>query len=222
LQAAYKTRYLSHEDKDRNPDYWERGSDGEWHVKKGVRPTDAFLHFGTSLSVKLDFIQTPFGRVLADVRVLPADGIWCNGMAQFIIIKAEIMAATEAQRERWDKEWKDLPLDLADKIPEDFWGGNIPPARLKDGKYEYLPGDTLFYPNPYWNRKPNGEMGSNVFYIGSGFVYNPYSDLSRHIFSLDGYRKHMIDDWESFRNKGITSDDPKLKESARRLPQLVE
>lgn len=134
--------------------------------------------------------------------------VWCNPLSRIFPIKANIDLAGEDRAK----------LAKLDEALKAFWTtkGKNPflrdvPGEPKDTrkgfqKNELLPGDQIWFENPYakliddaeWKAQGfQGEEGSNVFYLGDGKVINIYH--SHPIKTIEEKQKSMMggSDWPS-------------------------
>src|SRR5262249_29467646 len=138
------------------------------------------------LEYPLEKLQSAADYQLLWSRFAPPDiYIWCNPLSRIFPIKANIDLAGND------------PATLAelDNVLKTFWTTKGKNPFLRDGpgepkdnrkgfqKDELLPGDQIWFENPYarlisdaeWDARGfQGEEGSNVFYLGDGKIINIY------------------------------------------------
>jgi hypothetical protein len=134
----------------------------------------------------LETLQSAADYQLLWSRSAPPDVcVWCNPLSRIFPIKANIDLAGNDRAK----------LAKLDKVLKTFWTarGKNPflrdvPGAPKDNrkgfqKNELLPGDQIWFENPYarligdaeWEARGfRGEEGSNVFYLGDGRIINIY------------------------------------------------
>jgi hypothetical protein len=157
----------------------------------------------------LETLQSAADYQLLWSRIAPPDiCVWCNPLSRIFPIKANIdLVGNDPAK-----------LVKLDKVLKSFWTskGKNPflsdvPAEPKDickgfQKHELLPGDQIWFENPYaklindaeWDARGfRGEEGSNVFYLGDGKVINIYR--SHPIKSIEEKQRSMMggSDWSS-------------------------
>ena len=218
----------------RNPAYWTE-RDGIFVPRPGVSPCEAMLDLGKCRTVA-------GGR-----RAL--DGIYCTSLAQLLIMQGHLATASRAQRLAWDEEWRPLATEgfaLPNHIPyigeSRFWVRAHSHESATDtttpgfAPADLLPGDNIYIENPYltnelakqaYEQKSDryrGEEGSNVFYLGAGpdgegLLVHPFT---HEVYTLDDYRRHMIEDWRSIRDTSAGKAEPRMfRITSKRSPQLT-
>src|SRR5262245_41338876 len=157
----------------------------------------------------LETLQSAADYQLLWSRSAPPDiCVWCNPLSRIFPIKANIDLAGND------------PAKLAelDKVLKTFWTAKGKNPFLRDGpgepkdnskgfqKNELLPGDQIWFENPYaklisdaeWEARGfRGEEGSNVFYLGGGKIINIYR--SHAIKTIEEKQTSMMggSDWPS-------------------------
>jgi hypothetical protein len=157
----------------------------------------------------LETLQSAADYQLLWSRFAPANiCVWCNPLSRIFPIKANIDLAGNDRAK----------LAKLDKVLKTFWTtkGKNPflsdvPVEPKDNrkgfqKNELLPGDQIWFENPYaklisdaeWEARGFlGEEGSNVFYLGDGKIINIYR--SHAIKTIEEKQRSMMggSDWPS-------------------------
>jgi hypothetical protein len=175
-------------------------------------------------------------RSAADYRLLwsrfaPAHiCVWCNPLSRIFPIKANIDLAGNDRAK----------LAKLDMVLKTFWTtrGKNPflrdvPGAPKDNrkgfqKNELLPGDQIWFENPYaklisdaeWEARGFlGEEGSNVFYLGDGKIINLYR--SHPIKTIEEKQKSMMggSDWPSV-DYAVAEQKKNPKAYERRIQDL--
>lgn len=131
-------------------------------------------------------------------------GIRCKKLSRLVMIKALIDVADEARLAELDDvlRGKVIPNDL----PDGGVGTLFEKVDPKDGEVfqasELLPGDEIWFENPYFDRLSRaqqrryvGQEGHHVFYIGGGKVMDMYS---RKPLSIEAFRRTFLR-WKSVR-----------------------
>ncbi len=175
----------------RNPRYWEPNEDGSY-IPRGS-PTQAIRDLWRTES-----------------------GIRCKKLSKLVMIKALVDVADEARLAELDDmlRGKVIPNELADGGVGTLFEKPDP----KDGKVfhqsELLPGDQIWFENPYFDRLSKsqqrryvGQEGHHVFYIGGGKVMDMYS---RKPLSIEAFRGTFLR-WKSVR---LVAERDKLKPEA--------
>jgi hypothetical protein len=157
----------------------------------------------------LETLQSAADYQLLWSRFAPSDiCVWCRPLSRIFPIKANIDLADNDRAK----------LAKLDKVLKTFWTtpkGKNPflkdtPGEPKDNlkgfqKNELLPGDQIWFENPYarlisdaeWESQGfRGEEGSNVFYLGDGKIMNIYR--SHPIKTIEEKQRSMMgSDWPS-------------------------
>jgi hypothetical protein len=163
----------------RNSKYWRQNDDG-YYVPRG-RPTEAIEDLWRTTS-----------------------GIRCYKLSSLVMIKGLIDVADSTTLDNLNE----LLIDKV--IPNDLPDGGIgvlfEEPNPKSGEIfeedEFLPGDDVWFFNPYFDRlsdelqsKCRGQEGHHVFYVGGGQVMDMYS---REPISIEDFRKTFLR-WRSVR-----------------------
>ena len=173
--------YYPHADggrpENRNPKYWELNSDGSY-IPRGS-PTKAIRDLWKTES-----------------------GIRCKKLSRLVMIKALIDVADDARLAQLDEmlQGKVIPNELRNGGVGTLFKKTDP----KDGgvfhRSELLPGDQIWFDNPYFDRLSNaqqlryvGQEGHHVFYLGGGKVMDMYS---RRPLSIEAFRETFLR-WKS-------------------------
>lgn len=143
----------------RNSEFWEENDVGSY-VPRG-RPTEAIKDLWRTTS-----------------------GIRCHKLSTLVMLKGMIDVADAKQLSQLDDvlRGKVIPNDL----PDEGIGTLFEHPDPKDGEIfqaaELLPGDEVWFDNPYFERlserqqsRHRGQEGHHVFYIGGGKVMDMYS-----------------------------------------------
>lgn len=156
------------------------------------------------------------------------NGIQCYKYSSIIMLKTHLDVANPTRRRELNETFKGkvLPNDLESEGDGMFYEDLTPRNGDTFGVDELLPGDQIWFENPYYKRlKPGrrgdedftGEQGSNIFYAGDGKVISIYGGS---VMSLDAYRQGMlgwntVSAWNKFRDPDASKDDFQIK-SVRR------
>jgi len=182
----------------RNPQFWDDTEDG--YVPKGDA-SDAINDLWKS-----------------------KNGIQCYKYSSIIMLKSHLDVANQNRRQELNAMFngKVLPNDLENEGDGVFYENLTPKNGDTFGIDELLPGDQVWFKNPYYKRlrpeivkdekkgKPYiGEQGSNVFYAGDGKVISIYGG---NVKSLDEYRRGMlgwnsVQAWNRYRDPHASKDD---------------
>jgi hypothetical protein len=153
-----------------------------------------------------DGLYVPRGSPTEAIRDLwrTESGIRCRKLAMLVMIKALIDEADQGRLAELDDmlRGKVIPNGL----PEEGIGTLFEKPEPKDGEIfqaaELLPGDEVWFENPYFDRLSRtlrqryvGQEGHHVFYIGAGKVMDMYS---RKPLSLEEFRGTFLR-WNSVR-----------------------
>jgi hypothetical protein len=161
----------------RNPKYWTTNQDG-YYIPKGS-PSQA----------------------IRDLWITES-GIRCAKLSALVMIKALIDVADEKRLAELDKmlQGKVIPNELPKKGIGTLF---LAPDPKKGDIYqtdELLPGDEVWFENPYFDRLTRaqqreyvGQEGHHVFYLGGGQVMDMYS---REAASVEDFRKTFLR-WKS-------------------------
>ena len=181
----------------RDPLHWQISENGRY-IPRG-RPTDAIRNLWES-----------------------KNGIQCEKYSMLVVIKSVIDTANEEQLKLLDElmEGKEIPGDLPDEGLGMFFEKITPKDRQAFRGEELLPGDQIWFENPYYNRLSGkqqehsiyrGEQGSNTFYAGNNRAMEIYHNHP--VVSTEKYRQSMMT-WYSvhFRNGREGGDEPSEKE----------
>ena len=179
--AMGRTYFPESEDRPeiRNPEFWQLNAEG-YYIPKD-RPTDAIE----------DLWRTD-------------NGMQCFKYSTFIMLKSIIDNADEKEKAKLDDllRGKVIPNDLDEAVYDVFFAHPEPKNGIAFQEDELLPGDQIWFENPYFDRlsakqqeKENykGEQGSNVFYAGNGNVMGIYGGTVK---SIEEYREGMLG-WNS-------------------------
>lgn len=144
------------------------------------------------------------------------------------MLKSHLDVADADRLKELNRMFKDkvLPNDLESEGNGVFYENLTPKNGDTFGVDELLPGDQIWFENPYFERlKPErqddedftGEQGSNIFYAGNGKVISIYGG---NVMSLDAYRRGMlqwatVSQWNKYRDPDASKDDFQIK-SVRR------
>src|SRR5262245_55408165 len=181
--AATVKSYYPHADvgrpATRNSTYWMPNDDGSYVPRDS--PTEAIKDLWWTTS-----------------------GIRCRKLSALVMIKAIIDWADAKQLAQLDDLMRDkvIPNDL----PKDGIGTLFEQPRPKRGRIfesdEFLPGDEVWFDNPYFERlsrtmqsKYRGQEGHHVFYVGDGQVMDMYN---REPMKIEDFR-HTFLKWGSVR-----------------------
>lgn len=143
----------------RNPDHWTTNGDGSY-IPKG-RPTDAVR----------DLWQTK-------------SGIRCAKLSALVMVKSLIDVADETRLRELDELLRDkvIPNELPQKGVGTLFSKPKPAKGEIFHPREFLPGDEIWFDNPYFDlldkankRRYVGQEGHHVFYVGGGRVVDMYS-----------------------------------------------
>lgn len=156
------------------------------------------------------------------------NGIQCYKYSSIIMLKSHLDVADADRLKELNRMFKDkvLPNDLESEGNGVFYENLTPKNGDTFGVDELLPGDQIWFENPYFERlKPErqddedftGEQGSNIFYAGNGKVISIYGG---NVMSLDAYRRGMlqwatVSQWNKYRDPDASKDDFQIK-SVRR------
>jgi hypothetical protein len=156
------------------------------------------------------------------------NGIQCYKYSSIIMLKSHLDVADADRLKELNRMFKDkvLPNDLESEGDGVFYENLTPKNGDTFGVDELLPGDQIWFENPYFERlKPErqddedftGEQGSNIFYAGNGKVISIYGG---NVMSLDAYRRGMlqwatVSQWNKYRDPDASKDDFQIK-SVRR------
>lgn len=133
--------------------------------------------------------------------------IACNGGSAAVIIKAVIAAALlkAGIREVSPGTLPNTELirairqairDYYSDKSNQFFEKQRNEKGFKEG--DLLPGDQVWFYNPYYKEHFTGEQGSNVFYIGDGKVIELYPHGGGHrIYTIKEYQRHIIESFDS-------------------------
>lgn len=170
---AYFPHVIGGPPETRNPEYWMENDEGSY-VPRG-RPTEAIKDLWRTTS-----------------------GIRCRKLSTLVMLKGLIDVADEKQRSRLDDmlRGKVIPNDL----PRQGMGTLFEKQRPKKGKTfqgdEFLPGDAVWFDNPYFERlrrdlqrRYRGQEGHHVFYVGGGKVMDMYD---RQPVALEEFRETFL------------------------------
>jgi hypothetical protein len=142
----------------------------------------------------------PRGRPTEAIRDLwrTTSGIRCHKLSTLVMLKGLIDVSNAEQLSELDDmlRGKVIPNDL----PDEGIGTLFERPDPKDGEIfqadEFLPGDEVWFDNPYFERlseriqsKYRGQEGHHVFYIGGGKVMDMYS---REPVSIDDFRETFL------------------------------
>ncbi len=190
---AYFPHVLSGPPEYRNPKFWKQNDDG-YYVPRD-KASDAIRDLWKTKS-----------------------GIRCHKLSTLVMLKGLIDVSSEKQLARLDTKLagKVIPSDLPDEGVGDLFEEPEP----KDGgvfhEGEFLPGDEVWFDNPYFDRLESeqqsdyrGQEGHHVFYIGGGKLMDMYS---REPISIEDFR-HTFLRWASVRIVAKRDDvEPKADE----------
>jgi len=157
----------------RNSKYWVENDEGSY-VPRG-RPTDAIKDLWRTTS-----------------------GIRCHKLSTLVLLKGLIDVADAKQLSQLDDmlRGKVIPNDL----PDEGIGTLFEKPDPKEGEIfqadEFLPGDEVWFDNPYFERlsakvqsRYRGQEGHHVFYVGGGKVMDMYS---REAVSIKDFRETFL------------------------------
>lgn len=177
----------------RNSKYWGENDEGSY-VPRG-RPTEAIQDLWRTKS-----------------------GIRCYKLSTLVLLKGLIDVSDAKQRAELDSvlQGKVIPNDLPDEGIGTLFERPAPKAGEIFRPEEFLPGDAVWFDNPYFDRlgarlerRYRGQEGHHVFYVGGGKVMDMYA---REPVSIDDFRETFLR-WGSVRtvaeNEGI---EPKADE----------
>ena len=172
----------------RNPKYWTENDEGSY-IPRG-KPSD---------SIK-DLWQT-------------TSGIRCRKLSSLVMLKSLIDVADSKQLAKMDERLsgKVIPNDL----PQQGIGTFFERRRPKKGQVfqndEFLPGDNVWFENPYFAKLSNkqqsrylGQEGHHVFYIGGGQVMDMYA---RTPVAIEDFRRTFL----KWRSVIIVAEDEHLE-----------
>jgi hypothetical protein len=163
----------------RNSKYWKLNEDG------------SYIPRGSAMQAIRDLWQTE-------------SGIRCAKLSAIVMLKAMIDVADEKRLAELDDmlQGKVIPNELPNKGIGIFFDQPAPKKGKTFQPEELLPGDEVWYENPYFKRlsrslqqKYVGQEGHHVFYIGGGNVMDMYS---RKPLSVEDFRKTFLQ-WKSVR-----------------------
>jgi hypothetical protein len=163
----------------RNPKHWKLNHDGSY-IPVG-KPSEAIC----------DLWQTE-------------SGIRCAKLSALVMLKAVIDVADAKRRAELDTMLQDkvIPNELPKKGMGTFFAKPTPKHGTIFETAELLPGDEVWFENPYFDRLSGslkrryiGQEGHHVFYIGDGKVMDMYS---REPSSVEDFRKTFVR-WKSVR-----------------------
>jgi len=217
----------------RNPAFWTE-REGVFFPNSTVSPCDAMSDVGDN---RTDETETK-----------RLDGIYCTSLAQILLMQGHLAIASSAQRLAWDTEWRQLSAE-GNVLPNDipgvgetrFWVRGHAEETRDGGTLGYLPsdllpGDNIYIENPYFtddlarqmeeqkSERYRGEEGSNVFYLGAGpnnegLLVHPFS---HEVYTLDQYRRHMIEEWQSIIDTAGGKAHPSMfRITSKRSPVLT-
>jgi hypothetical protein len=157
----------------RNAKYWVENDEGSY-VPRG-KPTEAIKDLWRTTS-----------------------GIRCHKLSTLVMLKGLIDVADAKELSELDEmlQGKVIPNDL----PDEGVGTLFERPEPKEGEIfhvdEFLPGDEVWFDNPYFERlnektqsKYRGQEGHHVFYIGGGKVMDMYS---REPVSIEDFRETFL------------------------------
>lgn len=169
----------------RNPKYWTQNEEGNYVPRR--KPSDAIKDLWRTTS-----------------------GIRCRKLSTLVMLKGLIDVADAKQLAELDDmlRGKVIPNDL----PEDGIGTLFDAPDPEEGEVfqdeEFLPGDEVWFDNPYFERlsdemqsRYRGQEGHHVFYIGGGNVMDMYS---RSPVSIESFRETFLE-WGSV--KTVAEDE---------------
>lgn len=167
----------------RNPKYWQLNADG------------CYVPKGSAVEAVRDLWETK-------------NAMQCYKYSSIILLKAMIDTATPEQLKTLDYllAGKEIPAVLPQSGSGLFFKRKEPRNGKSFRTKELLPGDQIWFYNPYFSRlsaadreKPRytGEQGSNVFYIGGGKVMTIYGGR---VLSIPRYQRHMFG-WNSVHDR---------------------
>lgn len=188
---AYFPRAYGGRPQTRNPKYWRENDEGDYVPRD--KPTESIKDLWRTTS-----------------------GIRCRKLSTLVMLKSLIDVADSKQLAALDDMLRDkvIPNDL----PNDGVGTLFEKPHPKHGEIfqndEFLPGDQVWFDNPYFEQLSNklqpkyrGQEGHHVFYIGGGNVMDMYG---REAVSIDDFRKSFLE-WGSVR---IVAEDKALEPKA--------
>ena len=163
----------------RDEKYWVANDDG-YYIPNGS-PSDAIKNLWVTIS-----------------------GVRCHKLSTLVMLKALVDVSDHQQIAKLDKLLKDkvIPTDLKNEGVGLFFEEPDP----KNGKTfqagEFLPGDEVWFDNPYFDRldqnqqsRFRGQEGHHVFYVGGGKLMDMYS---RDPIDIEDFRKTFLH-WNSVR-----------------------
>jgi hypothetical protein len=157
----------------RNPKYWVENDEGSY-VPRGS-PTNAIKDLWRTTS-----------------------GIRCHKLSTLVMLKGMIDVADEKQLSQLDDMLRDkvIPNDLHDEGIGTLFEHPDPKQGEIFQPDEFLPGDEVWFDNPYFERlssktqsKYRGQEGHHVFYVGGGQVMDMYS---REPESIEDFRESFL------------------------------
>ncbi len=161
----------------RNAKYWVENDEGSY-VPRG-KPTEAIKDLWRTTS-----------------------GIRCHKLSTLVMLKGLIDVADEEQLSRLDEmlQGKVIPNDLPDEGIGTLFEHPDPRQGEIFQSDEFLPGDEVWFDNPYFERlsekvqsRYRGQEGHHVFYIGGGKVMDMYG---REPVSIEDFRETFLR-WDS-------------------------
>src|SRR4051794_18231057 len=143
----------------RNPKYWVQNGDGSYVPREN--PTESIKDLWQSIS-----------------------GIRCRKLSALVMIKAIIDVSDAKQIDELNALMRNKVIP--NELPHDGVGTLFEQPRPKHGTVfqsdEFLPGDEVWFENPYFERlsgkqqsKYRGQEGHHVFYVGGGQVMDMYT-----------------------------------------------
>jgi hypothetical protein len=177
----------------RNPKYWVQDDDGSYVPRR--KPTE---------SIK-DLWRTE-------------SGVRCHKLSTLVMLKGLIDTADAKKLAELDELLRDkvIPNDL----PDEGVGTLFEEPDPEDGEVfqteEFLPGDEVWFDNPYFDQlsadlqgRYRGQEGHHVFYVGGGQVMDMYS---REAISVEDFRDSFLH-WGSVTTVAEDEDlEPKAEE----------
>ncbi len=172
----------------RNPKYWTHDDEGSYVPRR--KPSDAIKDLWRTTS-----------------------GIRCHKLSTLVMLKGLIDVADAKQLAELDSmlRGKVIPNDLPDEGIGTLFDAPDPEEGEIFQNEEFLPGDEVWFDNPYFERlsdelqsRYRGQEGHHVFYIGGGNVMDMYS---RRPVSIDDFRETFLE-WGSVKT---VADDEDLE-----------
>ena len=161
----------------RNPKYWTQNEEGSYVPRRN--PSEAIKDLWRTTS-----------------------GVRCHKLSTLVMLKGLIDVADAKQLAELDDmlRGKVVPNDLPEEGIGTLFGAPDPEEGEIFQNEEFLPGDEVWFDNPYFEQlsdklqsRYRGQEGHHVFYIGGGNVMDMYS---RKPVSIDDFRETFLE-WGS-------------------------